>query len=473
MSEKRRAWVFLILLLAAAVRGLGVTAESLWSDETFVAVARRTVPLEAVVFDPDEPTPPLYLVTMRGWMSVAGTGELAMRWPSVLAGVLTVAVLYAIARQLWPRGRSAALAAASLLALAPMHVWYSQEARTYALETLCVAAAGLAGLSAARRGEGTPWAAYALGMLLALYCHYAAVLGLIAVGGLLLWQCRRARCLRNWGLAHGAIALGYAAWLPQLAQHVRFAFSPVWLTQYLDALYGYTGVRLGIQQFAVVLGAAVLLMLAVAVAAIRLLPRAWRWAEQSPRTRRVRDGGAALLWLGAWLALVVWAVLGRALTAQRVILVLVPWMLLGTAAALARIWASGARGRAAALTCAVVSAAAVGYLGVTLQKEDWRGAVALVAQREQPGDGVYLLPAWSWHAFEEYYAGTMIPRGLPNEGVPDTMLPQFARFSRIWVVLYNGNLVDPAGRVGAWFDDRFRRMETYQFRLIELRLYEE
>lgn len=473
MYEKRRAWVFLILLLAAAVRGLGVTAESLWTDETFVAIARRAVPLEALVFDANEPTPPLYFVAMRGWIVLAGTGELALRWPSVLAGVLTVAALYAIARQLRPQGRSTAVAAASLLALAPMHVWYSQEARTYALETLCVAAAGWAGLSAARSGKRAPWAAYALGMVLALYCHYAAVLGLIVVGALLLWQCRRARCLRAWALAHGAIALGFAVWLPQLTQHLRFTFSPVWLTQYLDALYDYTGVRLDIQQYTVALGAAVLLALAVAVAGIRLLPRAWRWTQQSPRTRRVRDAAVALLWLGVWLALGVWAVLGRALTVQRVMLALVPWMLLGAAAALARIWATGSRGRAAALACVVVSAAAVGYMGVTLQKEDWRGAVALVAQREQPGDGVYLQPAWSWHAFEGYYAGTMIPRGLPNEGVPDTMLPQFARFSRLWVVLYNSRLVDPAGRVGAWFDDHFRRMETYQFRLIELRLYKE
>ena len=64
---------------------------------------------------------------------MGGTSEFSLRYLSLLSTVATVALLYVVGRRLVDR--AAGLAAAFLGALSPMYLWYSQEARPYALVT--------------------------------------------------------------------------------------------------------------------------------------------------------------------------------------------------------------------------------------------------------------------------------------------------------------------------------------------------
>jgi 4-amino-4-deoxy-L-arabinose transferase-like glycosyltransferase len=109
---------------------------------------------------------------------VTGTGEWGLRSLSAVAGVLTVPVAYMIGVEL--RGRRAGLWAAALVAVNPMLLWYSQEARAYALLVLFAALSLLwcvrAGRSGARR-DFLWWGAFSG---LALATHYFAVFPLIA-----------------------------------------------------------------------------------------------------------------------------------------------------------------------------------------------------------------------------------------------------------------------------------------------------
>ena len=85
-----------------------------------------------------------------------GTGEVALRLPSALAGIATVPVAWAIGRELAGR-RAAAIACAALVAVNPLFVWYSQEARAYGLFVFTAALAMLCFLRAEReptRGRG-------------------------------------------------------------------------------------------------------------------------------------------------------------------------------------------------------------------------------------------------------------------------------------------------------------------------------
>ena len=77
---------------------------------------------------------------MLAWADsrVLGTGEIALRLPSALAGIATVPVAWAIGREL--AGRRAAIVCAALVAVNPLFVWYSQEARAYELFVLMVGA---------------------------------------------------------------------------------------------------------------------------------------------------------------------------------------------------------------------------------------------------------------------------------------------------------------------------------------------
>lgn len=78
----------LILLLAGALRTYGVGRQALRGDEAF-SVRFSAQPLGEILAAAGtaEPNPPLYWFLLHGWMRVAGTSELALRWPSVLAEI--------------------------------------------------------------------------------------------------------------------------------------------------------------------------------------------------------------------------------------------------------------------------------------------------------------------------------------------------------------------------------------------------
>ncbi len=133
---------------------------------------------------------------MLAWADsrVLGTGEVALRLPSALAGIATVPVAWAIGAELeCPPTRRAAIVCAALVAVNPLFVWYSQEARAYGLFVL-MARAGDAVLPARRSASPTRrrMAAFALTGALALLTHYFAVFLLIPMVLWLLWRAAHA-----------------------------------------------------------------------------------------------------------------------------------------------------------------------------------------------------------------------------------------------------------------------------------------
>ncbi len=152
-GRSRRWWCS-----AAALRLSTLDLQSLWYDEAFTPVhvlhPSLAATLRAVVHT--ENTPPLWYLLEWADSRVFGTGAFALRLPSALAGVATVPVAWAIGREL--AGRRAAFARAALVAVNPLFVWYSQEARVYALFVLTAALAMLCFLRALR--EPTPRTAW-------------------------------------------------------------------------------------------------------------------------------------------------------------------------------------------------------------------------------------------------------------------------------------------------------------------------
>ncbi len=137
----------LVAAAGAALRFATLDTQSLWYDEAVTARLLRLdlgSMLEAI---PDsESTPPLYYVLAWLWTHVFGTGEVGLRSLSALLGTATVVVVWELGRRLG--GDRAALAAAALAAVNPMLVWFSQEARAYALLGLLGALSALLWLRA-------------------------------------------------------------------------------------------------------------------------------------------------------------------------------------------------------------------------------------------------------------------------------------------------------------------------------------
>jgi hypothetical protein len=109
-----------------------LAGRSLWLDEaTSITQAHMSFSGMWNSLRDTDVQPPLHDTLLWLINHVFGDSELAMRSPSLIAGTLLIPVVYLIGRDLWD-GRTG-LAAAVLTTVAPFVVWYSQEARMYAV----------------------------------------------------------------------------------------------------------------------------------------------------------------------------------------------------------------------------------------------------------------------------------------------------------------------------------------------------
>jgi 4-amino-4-deoxy-L-arabinose transferase-like glycosyltransferase len=126
-----------VVLLAFALRAYGLSAQSVWFDEGWSWHLAKLPLAEMARVTAADRSPALYYVLLHAWVGLAGESEFALRFLSVCADVITVALLVAFGRAL---ARSAVPVAALLYALCPFALWYAQETRMYALvAALCVA----------------------------------------------------------------------------------------------------------------------------------------------------------------------------------------------------------------------------------------------------------------------------------------------------------------------------------------------
>ena len=125
--------VAVIVLAAIALRLWGISLESLDGDEVFsYRVVSSHFSAAMTTIRNDLVHPPLYYFLLRGWLDIAGhASPLALRAVSLISGISTVALL-ACMGWMFPQIRTAALIAAGLLAANDLHIFYSQQARSYA-----------------------------------------------------------------------------------------------------------------------------------------------------------------------------------------------------------------------------------------------------------------------------------------------------------------------------------------------------
>ncbi len=272
-TSRRQLWpsavILAILLLAFALRLHALDAQSLWYDEAVTAqVASRGI-AELTRWTADDIQPPLYYYVVAGWTRLAGRSEWALRFPSAFFGVLTVALLWTMARRLfgksaaWNGGFSRFLSlrnrpadprggwrTALLTALLPLYVYYAQEARMYTLLMFLGALAGYAllrawGQGSRGAGEWGWWIAFVLSAAAMLYTHYFGVFLLIAYACCFLaaWSLRfrssasvraRLRPIFTFGIATLGIILLYLPWLPAMLNRYR-----------VDASYWQGALKLG------------------------------------------------------------------------------------------------------------------------------------------------------------------------------------------------------------------------------------
>lgn len=121
-----------LVLASAFLMRLVAINQSLWLDEAIGAVIVKTFSFRDILlkFPLTDNHPPFYYLILRAWSLIFGYSELSLRFPSIVFGVITVFFVYKIAREFT---KINPLVPAILLAISPLHIYYSQEARMYSL----------------------------------------------------------------------------------------------------------------------------------------------------------------------------------------------------------------------------------------------------------------------------------------------------------------------------------------------------
>ncbi|MEA2137257.1 MAG: mannosyltransferase [Solirubrobacteraceae bacterium] len=178
-----------VILAGAALRFATLGVQSLWFDEAVTAhLLRMHIDGLLHAIPSSESTPPLYYLLAWVWAHGCGTGEAGMRSLPALLGTLTIPLAWALGRRVG--GERAALAAAALVAFNPLLVWFSQEARSYALLVLLATLSALLWLRALDApGDARRLLAWGAVAALALATHYYA---LFLVAPQALWLALRA-----------------------------------------------------------------------------------------------------------------------------------------------------------------------------------------------------------------------------------------------------------------------------------------
>jgi len=216
----RRAIVLAFMMLSAAViRFWRIDAQSLWFDEG-IAWHVATQPDLPAAIAADPTNPPLYFLLLYAGVRLAGDTEFAMRWLSVMIGLLAVPLSYQLARRLF--NPTAGALAALLAACSPPLWWASQEIRMYGLMVALALVAALAWHRLLHSRSPQAWLALWAAELGLLYSHstgpiFALWLNTVT---LLAWLTRRnlRRDLRRprwqtWLIGQVIVGLLWTPWL--------------------------------------------------------------------------------------------------------------------------------------------------------------------------------------------------------------------------------------------------------------------
>jgi dolichyl-phosphate-mannose-protein mannosyltransferase len=162
-----------LMILGTLLRWHRLGYQSFWNDEIVTWLSAQGSAWNVITQRIENSNiPPLYYLIAHAALPLRGRLGLeeAMRLPSVVAGVLSIPLLYIVARA-WIGSRIALLAAA-LLTVSPFHVWYSQEARPYVVLLLAALVALACAQQALEYPDRGSWkAAFALAAAATFYLH--------------------------------------------------------------------------------------------------------------------------------------------------------------------------------------------------------------------------------------------------------------------------------------------------------------
>jgi len=422
-------WLIPITLLGATFRLFHLGAQSLWLDESlslvFASVPLKTS-MEAILADGIHP--PLYYLVLRLFLCMGQSEEIA-RLPSAIFGILTIPLVYEIGRLCFDQKIGSV--SAFLLSLSPFHVWFSQDARMYAMAAFLTLASVCFFLRLLQGSNWRWWVGFVVCTVLGYYTHYFTFFITLAEFTYLLITFRtRYKLFRKWTLAQAVAFLPLIPWLVAIFTREMGSFGIGWVPrpEWLDLFKTLWNLSLG---YTGTLTPTVIISLLPFFLA--LLCGLWP-----------RDSGSKVLHprlflhLWFWLPMIATFLLSlrRAIYIDRLFIMTLPayiillaWGTMGLKAPWARL----------ALGAGLVIAMTVGlsriYFDARLYtKEDWRSAARHVESYSQPCDIIVLRNFQDLIPFNCYYQGEVQRVSITLNMITTPLEELVEGHCRLWMV---------------------------------------
>ena len=442
--------LILLTILGAFLRLFQLGAASLWLDEaTTLTFARQSIAqIWGSLSSASEYHPPLFY-WMEHFMLALGESEFVLRLIPAIVGILTVPAFYLVGTEL--HDRNTGILAAALLAFSPFHIYYSQEARDYALMLLFFSLAFFFFLRLLRSWGRRDALLFGIFAALAFWGHFYAfvpILGLF-IFALVLKARDMARDLR--------------AAIPLLISIAVFAILTIPLLYYAVQLFGQitgTAPTFGIQGwdtltltfvqisgFSEILACAFLVLFIVGVVSLFLMDRM---------------KAVLLVYLLVFpLILSIFLSYRMPMEPRYLIYLLVP-LLPGVALSL-RPACSLAKTRnlvyGALIVALVINLPVLYPYYTTPQKDDWRGLSGELAGLGAPGDLVMVTPGYVFQPLNYYYQnqskGTF-EYGIYQVSEAQGLITAHPNSTAWFIVTPDIQATDPQGLMVSWLGQHTR-----------------
>ncbi len=226
--------LLIIVLTAFALRLFYLDKDQLWMDEAYSAIISGWSAEKFFQELPGLGSPPLYNFLLHYWMKTFGESVFYLRVFSLLFGVAFVALLYFVGKSWF--NRRVGLLAAFVGSINALHIFYSQQARAYALLMfLSLASAHFLFQHLKSNSSKLYFFAYTFTSILLLYCHNWALFLLPVPYAYLIFHRNRWNLIPKIMLSHFIVFLFYIPFIPLLFKQATSGSSS-WIPYFLDQL---------------------------------------------------------------------------------------------------------------------------------------------------------------------------------------------------------------------------------------------
>ena len=468
-----------IVALGFGLRLYRLDAQSFWHDEAYSAGVARATPTDIVANRFSDVHPPLYYLLLHYWLAI-GQGDFVLRLFSTVLGVAGIAAMYSLGRVLCDE--NVGLVAATITAVAPYMIFYSQEVRMYALLFLLSTLLLTSYAHMLRTDSPSWWAAYTVLAALSLNTHFFSGLLILSLH-LHFVICRTPRRIpwHRLAVSDGLIVLTFIPRLTVTMVQAGRVAGNYWisrpsLAQLLSAPHAFTlsqhvSERLVPPAFAVVLFLFILTHLQIA----REL------AKRGPDTAAL-----TLTLIAFWSPLLLTVVLSqwRPVYLERTLMVAVPGLYLLLSWGTAR---TRERFVNVALALVVGLFAVNGlwnwYFDPDFAKPPFRAAAQFLQDKVGPGEPVLHTSDAAFVTFSHYApgCGSYLLEGDPAPARPvdsyelfggEIIAKEELSAPQFWLVVALDNSIDFQRGLVDWFDAHHTLRESYTLDGIYLRHYD-